>query len=346
MRFRRHFPDATARDRRVVRRSVTAGGRASTLRVMRWNRTLKSALALALAVNVVFACGDDDETSNPGSGGSAGKGGSGGAATAGTNGSGAVAGQGGEPQSGAGAAGGSDSSAGGTGGSEPTGSDGGVAGFSDQPGGGGEGGGDSEPNVPLDGFGEIAGDCGVIDQASLDSASPAIFRASFTFPGEDYMISDLSVGGVELSVANAQGSSLDSEVFAYEYLYRCELAEMLKTEDEIQYDDADGKKVDVLVGLHGEDLGVSVTRAVKFPFNEPYTVVDAEDLLEQKLEDLVLSTANVTDTWKKPVLVVMAYSDVHADAVKEAYESIDAATKANIIVFVVVTEGDDDFMYE
>jgi hypothetical protein len=306
---------------------------------------LQSALALVFALNLVLACGDDDETSAPNSGGSAATGGSAGSAPGGTDGYGAVAGQGGDPPSGAGAAGVAPSNTGGTGGSD-RGSDGGVAGFSDEPSAGGDGGADSE--VPLDGFGEISGDCGVIDAALLGSTSPALFRASFTFPDEDYLISDLSDGGVELSIANSSsGSSLESEIFAYEYLYRCELAEMLKTEDEVMYLDG-GTKIDVLTKVDGEQLGVSAVRAVKFPFDEPYTAGDAKPVLEQKLEELLEASLNVgvEDTWKKPVLVVVAYSDAHADALEEAYETLDTLTKSDTLVFVVVTNGDDAFIYD
>ncbi len=171
--------------------------------------------------------------------------------------------------------------------------------------------------------------------------------AEFTFPEEAYLISDLSVGGVELSVANSAGASLDSEVFAYEYLYRCELAEMLKTEDEVEYLNI-GAKVDVLTKVDGEQLGVSAVRAVKFPSNEPYTAADAKPVIEQELEDLLEASLNVgvEDSWKKPVLVVMAYSDAHAEAVEEAYETLDTLTKSDTLVFVVVTSGGHDFMYD
>ena len=122
---------------------------------------------------------------------------------------------------------------------------------------------------------------------------------------------------------------------------------MLKTEEEVEYLD-DSAKVDVLTKVGGERLGVSAMRALKFPFDSPYSAADAKPVLEQKLLALLDASQYVSDEdlWKKPVLVVMAYSATHADAVEEAYETIDAVTKSDTLVFVVVTEGDDAFMYE
>ena len=69
---------------------------------------------------------------------------------------------------------------------------------------------------------------------------------------------------------------------------------LLKTETEIVYTDISGKKTDLLVTIGGIKWGVSVTRAVGFPRDDPYTVERAGQLLEQKLSGVIASTANVT----------------------------------------------------
>jgi len=53
---------------------------------------------------------------------------------------------------------------------------------------------------------------------------------------------------------------------------------------------------------------VSVTRAVHFPFGEPYTLDEATTLLTRKLSEILESTANVSaeDAWVKQILYVYA----------------------------------------
>jgi hypothetical protein len=158
----------------------------------------------------------------------------------------------------------------------------------------------------------------------------------------------LSVGGKEVfDDGNLGGSSLYSEIFSYEVLYRCELATLLKTESEVVYTNIGGKKTDLLVEIDGYKVGVSVTRAFKYPAGTPLPVAEAKSLLEGKLDDILLSSANVAagDAWTKQILHVLAYDDQHRDAVYQAYAQIAPATKADTIVIVTVTDGDDAFVY-
>jgi hypothetical protein len=156
------------------------------------------------------------------------------------------------------------------------------------------------------------------------------------------------VGGKKVyDDGNLGGSSIFSEVFSYEVLYRCELATLLKTETEIAYTDTGGKKTDLLVEIDGYKLGVSVTRAFAYPPGTTYTVAMAQSLLDKKLSDIVLSTQNVAaaDAWKKQILHILAYDKQHRDALAQAYPTIPASTRADTIVMVTVTDGDDAFMY-
>ena len=92
---------------------------------------------------------------------------------------------------------------------------------------------------------------------------------------------------------------------------------------------------------------MSVTRAVSYPPEDPYPAAQAESLLSDKLSDVLLSTANVlpADAWTKQILLIMAYGDQHADALEQAYGQLDESTKADTIVLVTVTHGEDDFIY-
>lgn len=203
---------------------------------------------------------------------------------------------------------------------------------------------------PLPGFGAITGQCGVLTLAELDGMTPLWFQGELTFdnryddPAERPLLTD---GGREIILdGNAGGSSLYSEVFAYEWLARCELATLLKTENEVVYDVA-GKKIDLLVEIDGRKVGASVTRAVTFPFGNPYTMAAATTLLDRKLDDIQLASAQVSaaDRWSKQMLVVLAYDLQHAQVAMQAWSALDAQTRDDTLLVVAVTSGDDLFIY-
>ncbi len=201
---------------------------------------------------------------------------------------------------------------------------------------------------PLSGFGSLSGDCNVLD-AELTSADPALFASEIEFavPYTKADLSTLSPGGRQvIEDDNAGGSSVLSEAFAFELLQRCELADLVKTENFIVYD-TPGKITDLLVSVDGVKLGVSVTRAVAFPFDAPYTVADARGLLEDKLADILESTANVSaaDRWQKQVLVVVAYAPEHGMSLAAAWQQVAPAMAADTLVWVMVSNGADEFLY-
>lgn len=205
--------------------------------------------------------------------------------------------------------------------------------------------------VPLAGFGAITGMCGVIDAAELDGTSPAWFAGELTFArryDDPADRGELTPGGLEIILdGNAGGSSLYSEVFAFEWMARCELATLLKTETEIIYD-IDGKKADLLVEIDGRKVGVSVVRFVKFPFGSPYTLADASPLVQRKIEDLRLATTQVAavDLWTSQLVVALAYDVQHAQVAMQAWNMLDAQVRGSTHFIVVVTDGTGDmFIY-
>lgn len=237
-----------------------------------------------------------------------------------------------------GGSGGGDGGGGGSGGESAGGAGGGNGGS------GGAGG----ASVPLAGFGAISGDCGLIDAMEIQSDSSYTFRDTIDFGMAMFDYNELSPGGKKIyDAGNLGGSSLESEIFSYEVLYRCELAALLKTEAEVSYQDPAGKKTDLLVDIDAFKLGVSVTRAYIFPPDTPYTEADAKTLLEKKLSDIQLSSANVTpgDAWEKQILHVLAYKPEFADTMEKAYASIDPVVRGDTILYITVTEGDDEFIY-
>ena len=200
------------------------------------------------------------------------------------------------------------------------------------------------------GFGTISGQCGVLGVADFTGAAPELVRDTMTFAAEYVDATDrgqLTTGGQHLmATPNAGGSSGLSEAFAFEELARCETATLLKTETEIAYATT-GKITDLEVAMLGHKIGVSVTRAVAYPFGNPYTVAAATTLIQRKLQDIQTSSANVSaaDKWDKQILAVLAWDDAAADSVTQAWTALDAATKADTIVVLTVTNGADVFIY-
>lgn len=200
------------------------------------------------------------------------------------------------------------------------------------------------------GFGDLSGMCGVLAAADMTSPTPELIRATFTFARRYNDPDDrplLTPGGQHLAATpNAGGSSGLSEIFAYEQLARCEHADFLKSETEIIYDTT-GKITDLEVQMDGQKIGVSVTRAQTYPLGSTYTLDTATTLIMRKLNDIQASTANVSagDKWTKQVLAVLAWDAQAADTVQQAWSMLSASVKADTIVVVTTTDGDDTFIY-
>lgn len=196
----------------------------------------------------------------------------------------------------------------------------------------------------------LSGMCGVLNAPELTGPTPLLFKDAMTFSRRYNDPADrglLTPGGKTLAeTPNAGGSSGLSEVFAFEQLAGCEMAGLLKTETQIVYDTA-GKITDILVTIDGNKIGVSVVRAVQFPFGQPYTLANATMTIQKKLEDIQLSSMNVSaqDKWVKQILAVVAYDDQHASMVEQAWTGLAAAIKADTVLVVTATHGDDTFLY-
>jgi hypothetical protein len=204
--------------------------------------------------------------------------------------------------------------------------------------------------MPLAGFGALMGDCQQIDDELMD-AGPSSFRNTLDFAMDSYGMEDLmalTAGGQAIIAAgNAGGNSILSEVFAFEVLARCEGATLLETETTIDYFNEMGKITDLLVEIDGERVGVSVVRAIAFPFEDPYPESEAKRVLEKKLGDILLSSENVkpNHAWVKQILSVIAYTPQHADQIEAVYQTLDAEFKSDTIVYITITEGADRPIY-
>lgn len=193
----------------------------------------------------------------------------------------------------------------------------------------------------------VVGSCDVLD-TELTDASAHLFVTDVGVIACEFVGDGLSAGGQEiLADDNAGGSSLYSEILAHEFLLQCEQAVLLKTETEILYTDPNGKKTDLLLEIDGEKIGVSVTRAIVFPPDTPLSPTRALEQLEDKLGDVILANANVRpeDAWAKQILVVETPSESDRDVLLDVIPTIDAALRADTVLWVVQTDGQDEFLY-
>ncbi|HEY1546417.1 MAG TPA: hypothetical protein VGG28_01285 [Kofleriaceae bacterium] len=207
--------------------------------------------------------------------------------------------------------------------------------------------------VPLAGFGDLSGMCGVIQESDLTSASPRTIQVDFNW-AQGYVDPDdrplLTAGGQHMAATpNAGGSSGLSEIFAYEEVARCELATFLKSETEIIYDPPTSIKTDILIMLDGHKIGVSVTRAFQGPLGSGPLTMDAAVTLAQKkfaeIHDSTAGTANTVDKWDKQILSVLADNVDDANTWLAATATLDAATIGDTILVLITTDGDDAFIY-
>lgn len=193
----------------------------------------------------------------------------------------------------------------------------------------------------------VSGDCGELDTELLD-ASSHLFTTTVEVFECDFVEAGMTEGGLEIFTdGNAGGSSIYSEILAHDLAAACDGATLLKTETEILYDDPNGKKTDLLVEIDGTRIGVSVTRAITFPPGTPLTLARAEEILFDKLDDVLASSANVSaaDAWQKQILVVEVPVGSDRDQVVAAYGNADSVRRADTIVWAVDTDGSDEFLY-
>lgn len=199
---------------------------------------------------------------------------------------------------------------------------------------------------------DVAGMCGVLNDPELLGASPVLVQGSMTFARAYMDPADRGLltadGRIIAETPNLGGSSELSEIFAFEQLAQCEGATLIAPEAHIMYIDEDGKKTDILVAIDGHTIGVSVTRAFAFPIGSPYMTAQATTLLTRKLEDIQLANTNVKPAhqWEKQILSYITIDDQAAQTVVGVWNGLDAAVKADTVLLVIVTNGDDLFLYQ
>jgi len=141
-----------------------------------------------------------------------------------------------------------------------------------------------------------------------------------------------------LCTPNAGGNSIWSETISFEVLSALCKAVLHRTEMEIEY--MPGSKItDFSVKVFGKDIGVSVTRAMKFTKKEgdTFTEDDAFKLLSKKLHGVNESTRGVvSQRWEKQILHVWTQQEYMSEILWNTYEKMSEEIKNNTLVVVTV----------
>ncbi|KAH9500203.1 AAC-rich mRNA aac4 protein [Bulinus truncatus] len=151
----------------------------------------------------------------------------------------------------------------------------------------------------------------------------------------------LTTGGYRLlTVPNAGGSSVISEVLSFELMGRCFSAKLKKTEMEVTYFPYGGPIMDYVCELHQVTVGVSVTRAMRYGGGE-YTSEDASQLLNKKLKGIRKSTQNSLEPWSKQILHIWSISEHITSVLMQTYADVDPELKCNTVVMVTTVRKAD-----
>jgi hypothetical protein len=198
----------------------------------------------------------------------------------------------------------------------------------------------------------LSGPCAQLD-AELLSDTPSFIEGvaiDFGTDGfDDPADRGLLTAGAQqiITDGNAGGSSVNSEAITFDILARCEGASLIETERHIEYTVSPTKITDFTVDLDGVVIAVNPVRTFVFPAGSPLTVEEATRRLEGKLDDVLISSANVSApfAWRKQLIAIVAAEPEHVAIMRQVWESLDAVTRHDTIVYAFVTNGADETMY-
>lgn len=99
--------------------------------------------------------------------------------------------------------------------------------------------------------------------------------------------------------------------------------------------------------MYGQNVGVSVTRGMKYPEPGMYEREDAERLLEKKLSDLIAARSGLRQIHKfnKSILHIWCETNTIADMLTEVYHGLHSYYKNNIVVVLTVTNCSAQYIF-
>ncbi len=145
-----------------------------------------------------------------------------------------------------------------------------------------------------------------------------------------------------LLTPNAGGNSIVSEVLSFEMFKKYFNAHLLKTEMEVEYFPEGGSINDYVMKIFNTVIGVSVTRAMKYPFDEAFTIQDATNLLTKKLKGIVQSSKNSMEHWNKQILHVWVMNEYTCNSMLIAWSELSRQLKTNTVLLITVAENSNE----
>jgi hypothetical protein len=142
-----------------------------------------------------------------------------------------------------------------------------------------------------------------------------------------------------LTTPNAGGNSIQSEVLSFEFFKKYINAFLLKTEMEVQYFPEGGSINDFVMNAFDTIIGVSVTRAMKYPMNELFTEQDAYSLLIKKLRGINRSSKNSLIKWKKQILHVWVMNEHTSITLMNAWYQLEDEITTNTVLLITVAKN-------
>lgn len=147
---------------------------------------------------------------------------------------------------------------------------------------------------------------------------------------------------------NAGGKSMVSEALSMEILKRSLNARSVVTEMEVVYWSSNWKKVDYICTVMGSRVGVSVTRAMKYPNPSEFTEEDAERLIHKKLYGLVIARDGIVESqrYERAMLHVWCQTARIAQMVEATFMVTSKAMGVQDCVALYTTVADNaDFLF-
>ena len=151
-----------------------------------------------------------------------------------------------------------------------------------------------------------------------------------------------------MCIPNAGGASEISEALSMQYMnYLFGVTEFIP-EREVDYW-IEYKMCDYLMQLKDFNVGVSVTRAVLYPFQTEFTYDHAVALLKRKLYGLIIArnTVNLRHQFFKSILHIWCYSELTAINLRKAYQDLvnDDANKTYATIYVICSICSNQYIY-
>jgi len=137
---------------------------------------------------------------------------------------------------------------------------------------------------------------------------------------------------------NAGGSSVESETLSFEMFKSLYNATLLKTEMQVAYFPEGGSITDYVIRMFDQEIGVSVTRAMKFDSSE-FTLEDANVLLKKKLRGVQQSTRNSLFKWDKQILHVWLFDRNVIHTLLCAWQKLEAELKHNTVMVMTLARN-------